>query len=327
MLARLRPWLAPLLAVSANSPIAGRRDTGWASWRYVIQGTLADRDPARGVAGRGRLRHGSPPPDRARGGAGRAERLLPGPAVPALPDRRGPGRRRLPRRRHRGAAGGADPRPGRHRPGRGPPRDAGASRAGPAGRRGPGRRGAARARRGSSRPGHRAARRCPQPPVPPARSCLPRAQGPRRHRDDHHAAAPGSTSKGPEPTASEPCSPAPPPRPRSSPHSPAPPCPATSQAAGTGPMPGSRQRQARNRGRRKSSTGSSAPTCSTGSQGQWCCASSSSTSGRRSPRSAQPSVQPSRATISPRDINSPGRRHGCADPGAFGSACPRATPV
>ena len=47
--------------------------------------TLADRDPARGVAGRGRLRHGSPPPDRARGGAGRAERLLPGPAVPRYP--------------------------------------------------------------------------------------------------------------------------------------------------------------------------------------------------------------------------------------------------
>ena len=37
MLARLRPWLAPLLAVSANSPIAGGHDTGWASWRYVIQ--------------------------------------------------------------------------------------------------------------------------------------------------------------------------------------------------------------------------------------------------------------------------------------------------
>ena len=37
VLARLRPWLAPLLAVSANSPIAGGRDTGWASWRYPIQ--------------------------------------------------------------------------------------------------------------------------------------------------------------------------------------------------------------------------------------------------------------------------------------------------
>ena len=153
-------------------------------------GTLADRGAARGVAGRGRLRHGSPPPHRARRGTGRAERLLPGPAFPALPHRRGPGRRRLPRRRHRGAAGGADPRPGRHRPGRGPERDAGGSRAGRAGRRGPGRCGAAGARRGRSRPVHRAGRRCAGAPLPPPRSCPSRAQGPRRHRDDHQAAAP-----------------------------------------------------------------------------------------------------------------------------------------
>ena len=37
VLARVRPWLAPLLAVTANSPIAGGHDTGWASWRYAIQ--------------------------------------------------------------------------------------------------------------------------------------------------------------------------------------------------------------------------------------------------------------------------------------------------
>ena len=37
VLARLRPWLAPLLAITANSPIAGGHDTGWASWRYAIQ--------------------------------------------------------------------------------------------------------------------------------------------------------------------------------------------------------------------------------------------------------------------------------------------------
>jgi hypothetical protein len=37
VLARLRAWLAPLLAVTANSPIAGGHDTGCASWRYVIQ--------------------------------------------------------------------------------------------------------------------------------------------------------------------------------------------------------------------------------------------------------------------------------------------------
>ena len=37
VLARLRPWLALLLAVTANSPITGGHDTGWASWRYAIQ--------------------------------------------------------------------------------------------------------------------------------------------------------------------------------------------------------------------------------------------------------------------------------------------------
>jgi glutamate---cysteine ligase / carboxylate-amine ligase len=34
VLARLRPWLAPLLAITVNSPIAGGHDTGWASRRY-----------------------------------------------------------------------------------------------------------------------------------------------------------------------------------------------------------------------------------------------------------------------------------------------------
>lgn len=32
----LRPWLAPLLALSANSPCFGARDTGFASWRTII---------------------------------------------------------------------------------------------------------------------------------------------------------------------------------------------------------------------------------------------------------------------------------------------------
>ncbi|MEU7004353.1 YbdK family carboxylate-amine ligase [Nonomuraea sp. NPDC046570] len=34
VIGRLRPWLATLLAISANSPIADCRDTTWASWRY-----------------------------------------------------------------------------------------------------------------------------------------------------------------------------------------------------------------------------------------------------------------------------------------------------
>lgn len=32
----LRPWLPALLALSANSPIAAGRDTGYASWRHVL---------------------------------------------------------------------------------------------------------------------------------------------------------------------------------------------------------------------------------------------------------------------------------------------------
>ena len=183
--------------------------------------TLADRDPARGVAGRGRLRHGGPPPHRPGRGAGRAERLLLGPAVPALPHHRGPGRRRLPGRRHRGAAGRADPRPGRHRPGRGPPRDAGASRAGPAASPRPW-----PPRRGTGSPGPEPTRSPGRPPA--RRRCSPACSSmsiPRSATTATPRRSPrcctGSTSGGPEPTASEPCSPAPHPRPRSSPHSPA----------------------------------------------------------------------------------------------------------
>ena len=36
VLARLRPWLASLLAITVNSPIAGGHDTAWASWRYPL---------------------------------------------------------------------------------------------------------------------------------------------------------------------------------------------------------------------------------------------------------------------------------------------------
>jgi carboxylate-amine ligase len=35
-LARMRPWLATLLAIGVNSPIDGGRDTGWASCRYRV---------------------------------------------------------------------------------------------------------------------------------------------------------------------------------------------------------------------------------------------------------------------------------------------------
>ncbi|MFQ6268213.1 glutamate--cysteine ligase [Kutzneria viridogrisea] len=36
VLSRIRPWLPQLLAVSANSPFALGRDTGWASWRHPV---------------------------------------------------------------------------------------------------------------------------------------------------------------------------------------------------------------------------------------------------------------------------------------------------
>ncbi|VVJ21809.1 uncharacterized enzyme [Amycolatopsis camponoti] len=36
VLAGLRPWLAPLLAISANSPLAHDADSGWASGRYPL---------------------------------------------------------------------------------------------------------------------------------------------------------------------------------------------------------------------------------------------------------------------------------------------------
>jgi glutamate---cysteine ligase / carboxylate-amine ligase len=36
ILAGLRPWLAPLLAISANSPVAHDADSGWASGRYPL---------------------------------------------------------------------------------------------------------------------------------------------------------------------------------------------------------------------------------------------------------------------------------------------------
>jgi carboxylate-amine ligase len=36
VLAGLRPWLAPLLAISANSPLAHDEDSGWASGRYPL---------------------------------------------------------------------------------------------------------------------------------------------------------------------------------------------------------------------------------------------------------------------------------------------------
>ena len=80
VLARLRPWLASLLAITINSPIAGGRDTAWASWRYLAWSrwptavppaewpdasaydTAVRRLIARAAAARSRASHGSTGP-------------------------------------------------------------------------------------------------------------------------------------------------------------------------------------------------------------------------------------------------------------------------
>ncbi|MGG7105185.1 glutamate--cysteine ligase 2 [Rhodococcus sp. 24CO] len=41
----LRPWLPTLLALTANSPISSGRDTGYASWRYVLFGRWPSSGP------------------------------------------------------------------------------------------------------------------------------------------------------------------------------------------------------------------------------------------------------------------------------------------
>ena len=191
-------------------------------------------------------------------GAGRAQRLLPGPAVPALTDGRGPGRRRLPGRRHRGARGGADPRPvatALAEARRGTPAAAPPARRSP--RPWP-------PRRGTGPPGPESTRSPGSPPMRrrSAPACwimsAPRSATTATPRRSPGCCA-GSRTGGPEPTASGPCSPAPPPRPRSSPHSPARRCPATSRAADACPKPGSRQRQARS-----SSVSAAAAACPSG---------------------------------------------------------------
>ena len=113
-------------------------------------GPLADRAPARGVAGPGR-RHTAVPRLIGPGRAGRAERLLPRPAVPAPPTVQSPSPTSASTPAGRRCCREAPPR--RHRPGRGPPRHAGGSRDKPAGRRGAGRQ-----RPGTGSPGQQPTR-------------------------------------------------------------------------------------------------------------------------------------------------------------------------
>ena len=190
VLARLRPWLAALLAVTANSPVAGGRDTGWASWRYVLWSRWPTATPpavwpdaaAYDAAVRRLIGHGAALDERSVYFLARLSPRYPTVEVRVADVCLDAGTAVL--------AGRADPRPGRHRPGRGPPRDAGGSAAGPAGRRGAGRRGPARARRAGADPvtGQPAAAAALRARL--LDHVYPALQRPRRHRDGHRAAAP-----------------------------------------------------------------------------------------------------------------------------------------
>lgn len=57
VLDRIRPWLAPLLALSANSPFWQGRDSGYASFRYQAWGRWPSSGPT-GLFGSARAYHG-----------------------------------------------------------------------------------------------------------------------------------------------------------------------------------------------------------------------------------------------------------------------------
>ena len=274
VLARLRPWLAPLLAVTANSPIAGGHDAGWASWRYVIQSRWPTATPpaawpdaaAYDTAVRRLIGRGAALDERSVYFLARLSPRYPTVEVRVADVCLDAGTAVLLAGLTRAlvATALAEARRGTPVP----------AAAGPAGRRGPGRRGPARARRGRSRPVHRAARRCGGAPRPPAGSCLPRAQRPRRHRDDHQAAAPA------RPAGDRSRPPAGPvhqrriharvhhrTRPRDAVR------PRAGPPAARCPGPGSGRRAGGDL--RKSSTGSSAPHLKHWPPRQWCRASSS----------------------------------------------------
>jgi YbdK family carboxylate-amine ligase len=188
VLARLRPWLAPLLAITVNSPIAGGRDTAWASCRYPAW----SRWPTASVPAAW--------PDAAAYDTAVRRLIARGAALDEagiyFPARLSP---RHPTVEVRVAdacldAGTAVLLAGLTRAlvatalaeaRQGTPRGTRL-----VGQCGPCRLGQARARRASCRPVHRAGRRCAQRGIPPHRSRLPRAQRPRRRADDHQAAAP-----------------------------------------------------------------------------------------------------------------------------------------
>ena len=160
VLARLRPWLAPLLAVTANSPIADGHDTGWASWRYAIQSRWPTAVPpevwpdaaAYDTAVRRLIGRGAALDERNVYFLARLSPRYPTVEVRVADVCLDTGTAVLAAGLTRALVATALAEARRGTPVAAPP--------GPAGRRGPGRRGAARARRGRSRPADRAGRRC-----------------------------------------------------------------------------------------------------------------------------------------------------------------------
>ena len=190
VLARVRPWLAPLLAVTANSPIAGGRDTGWASWRYVIWSRWPTATPpaawpdaaAYDAAVRRLIGQGAALDERSVYFLARLSPRYPTVEVRVADVCLDAGTAVLAAGLTRAlvATALAEARQGTPVPAA-PARQVAAALAAAA------RHGLAGA---GSRPGHRAARRCGGAPRPPAGSRLPRAERPRRHPDGHQAAAP-----------------------------------------------------------------------------------------------------------------------------------------
>ena len=190
VLARLRPWLAPLLAVTANSPIADGHDTGWASWRYTIQTRWPTAVPpaawpdaaAYDTAVRRLIGRGAALDERSVYFLARLSPRYPTVEVRVADVCLDAGTAVLLAGLTRALVATALAEARRGTPVAAAPAGQVAAALAAAARQGLAGAG--------SRPVHRAGRRCAGAPLPPPRSCLPRAQRPRRHRDDHRAAAP-----------------------------------------------------------------------------------------------------------------------------------------
>ena len=190
VLARLRPWLAPLLAVSANSPIAGGHDTGWASWRYPIWSRWPTAVPpavwpdaaAYDTAVRRLIGQGAALDERSVYFLARLSPRYPTVEVRVADVCLDAGTAVLLAGLTRAlvATALAEAR-------RGTPAAAAPARQVAAALTAAARQGLAGA---AADPVTGQAAGAPGAPLPPPRSCLSRAQRPRRHRDDHHAAAP-----------------------------------------------------------------------------------------------------------------------------------------